>query len=102
MKLFLSPFKPLSYLVALVVLLILVPLGRFYSGDGSLWTIFGGFTLTALFILAGTQWSALNQLGASFSAWMNSATITAVIAAVVLGGATATSSIVQEPVLPGL
>ena len=31
MKLFLSPFKPLSYLVALAVLLILAPLGRFYS-----------------------------------------------------------------------
>ena len=96
MKLFLSPFKPLSYLVALAVLLILAPLGRFYSGDGSFWTIFGGFALTALFTLAGTQWSALNQLGASFSAWMNSATITAVIAAVVLGVSTAASSIYNQ------
>ena len=96
MKLFLSPFKPLSYLVALAVLLILAPLGRFYRGDGSLWTIFGGFALTALFILAGTQWSALNQLGASFSAWMNSATITAVFAAVVLGVPTAASSIYNQ------
>ncbi|TVX82475.1 hypothetical protein [Corynebacterium sp. NML180780] len=96
MKLFLSPFKPLSYLVALAVLLILVPLGRFYGGDGSLWTIFGGFALTALFILASTRWSALNQLGASFSAWMNSATITAVIAAVVLGVSTAASSIYNQ------
>lgn len=96
MKLFLSPFKPLSYLVALAVLLILAPLGRFYSGDGSFWTIFGGFALTALFIHAGTQWSALNQLGASFSAWMNSATITAVIAAVILGVSTAASSIYNQ------
>ena len=36
MKLFLSPFKPLSYLATLAVLLVLVPLGRFYRGDGSL------------------------------------------------------------------
>ena len=53
MKLFLSPFKPLSYLATLAVLLVLVPLGRFYQGDGSLWTVFGGFALTVLFILAG-------------------------------------------------
>ncbi|MCG7297319.1 hypothetical protein MHJ86_10720 [Corynebacterium afermentans] len=96
MKLFLSPFKPLSYLATLAVLLVLVPLGRFYQGDGSLWTVFGGFALTVLFILAGAQWSALNQLGASFTTWMNSATLTSIVAAAALGVPTAASSIYNQ------
>ena len=96
MKLFLSPFKPFTYLTTLTVLILLIPLGRFYVGDGHDWTFLGGCTLTGLFALAGAQWAALNQLGASYGKWIKSSTLTASTTAVLLGLPTAASSIFNQ------
>lgn len=96
MKLFLSPLKTATFFAPLVVLLYLIPRGRNYAGDGAAWTLFGGVCVLVLFAFAALHWPGLNQLGASFSAWMNSATLTALSVAVALGVLTAASSILNQ------
>lgn len=96
MKLFLSPFKPAVYLGAFLILCIAVPLGRFEFGDGGLWTMAGAAVLWILFAIGGSHWPAINQLGASFNRWMDSAMLTAVVAAVVLAPLTAASAVYHQ------
>ena len=100
MKLFLSPFKPVIYLAAFTVLLLAAPLGRFVFGDGHDWTLQAGGALAVLFALGAAKWPALNQLGASFTRWMNSAALTAVVCALALGIPTAASSIYNQKLMP--
>lgn len=100
MKLFLSPFKAAIYLGVFLVLCIAVPLGRFEFGDGGLWTIAGAATLWILFAIGGSNWPAMNQLGASFTRWMNSAVLTALVAAVALAPLTAASAVYHQAKSP--
>lgn len=100
MKLFLSPFKPAMYLGAFLILCIAVPLGRFEFGDGGLWTIAGAATLWILFAIGGSNWPAMNQLGASFTRWMESAVLTAVLVTVVLAPLTAASAVYHQAKSP--
>lgn len=92
MKPFLSPTTPAAYLTAFFVLLIAMPFGRYYTGDGELWTICGGIALMALFAYIASKWSALNQLGMSFSRWFTSALKVALSATGILAAATSASS----------
>lgn len=96
MKLFLSPFKPTMYLGFFLVLCIAVPFGRLEFGDGGLWTMAGAATLWILFAIGGSNWPAMNQLGASFNRWMNSAALTAFVAAVILTPLTAASAVYHQ------
>ena len=96
MKLFLSPFKPAMYLGVFLVLCIAVPFGRLEFGDGGLWTMAGAATLWILFAIGGSNWPAMNQLGASFNRWMNSAALTAFVAAVILTPLTAASAVYHQ------
>lgn len=96
MKLFLSPFKPAIYLGISLVLCIAVPFGRLEFGDGGLWTMAGAATLWILFAIGGSNWPAMNQLGASFNRWMNSAALTALVAAVILTPLTAASAVYHQ------
>ena len=96
MKLFLSPFKPAIYLGFFLVLCIAVPFGRLEFGDGGLWTMAGAATLWILFAIGGSNWPAMNQLGASFNRWMNSAALTALVAAVILTPLTAASAVYHQ------
>lgn len=96
MKLFLSPFKPAMYLGFFLVLCIAVPFGRLEFGDGGLWTMAGAATLWILFAIGGSNWPAMNQLGASFNRWMNSAALTAFVAAVILTPLTAASAVYHQ------
>lgn len=96
MKLFLSPFKPAMYLGIFLVLCIAVPFGRLEFGDGGLWTMAGAATLWILFAIGGSNWPAMNQLGASFNRWMNSAALTALVAAVILTPLTAASAVYHQ------
>lgn len=96
MKLFLSPFKPVMYLGIFLILCIAVPFGRLEFGDGGLWTMAGAATLWILFAIGGSNWPAMNQLGASFNRWMNSATLTALVAAVILTPLTAASAVYHQ------
>lgn len=100
MKLFLSPFKPAVYLGAFLILCIAVPLGRFEFGDGGLWTMAGAAALWILFAVGGSSWPTMNQLGASFTRWMDSAMLTAVVAAVVLAPLTAASAVYHQAKSP--
>lgn len=100
MKLFLSPFKAAIYLGVFLVLCIAVPLGRFEFGNGGLWTIAGAATLWILFAIGGSNWPAMNQLGASFTRWMNSAVLTALVAAVALAPLTAASAVYHQAKSP--
>lgn len=100
MKLFLSPFKPAVYLGVFFILCIAVPLGRFESGDGGLWTMAGAATLWILFAIGGSNWPAMNQLGASFTRWMNSAMLTAVLVTAVLAPLTAASAVYHQAKSP--
>jgi len=96
MKPFLNPFSPALTLAAFVVLLIAMPFGRYYTGDGELWTIFGGVALLAMFAYGASKWPALNQLGTSFRQWLKSALIVALSATGVLAAATSASSIANQ------
>lgn len=100
MKLFLSPFKPAMYLGAFLVLCIAVPLGRFEFGDGGLWTMAGAAALGLLFAIGGSHWPAMNQLGASFNRWMDSAVLTALVAAGILAPLTAASAVYHQAKSP--
>ena len=100
MKLFLSPFKPAMYLGVFLVLCIAVPLGRFEFGDGGLWTMAGAAVLWILFAIGGSHWPAMNQLGASFNRWMDSAVLTALVAAVALAPLTAASAVYHQAKSP--
>lgn len=96
MRPFLSPATPAKYLTAFFVLLIAMPFGRFYTGDGELWTICGGIALMALFAHNASKWPALNQLGMSFSRWFTSALAVALTATGILAAATSASSIANQ------
>ncbi|AQQ14486.1 hypothetical protein CGLAU_02505 [Corynebacterium glaucum] len=96
MKPFLNPFAPALTLAAFVALLIAMPFGRFYSGDGELWTIFGGVALLAMFAYGASKWPALNQLGTSFRQWLKSALIVALSVTGILAAATSASSIANQ------
>lgn len=96
MKLFLSPFSSYTYLLALAALVAAIPLGRFYAGDGTAWTVFGGLGLVALFTIGGMQWPAMNQLGTSFRTWLKSAAATAAAVSGVLAVVTTASSVVNQ------
>lgn len=96
MKLFLSPYKPITYLLPLAALCLIAPLGRFYAGDGTVWTLLGGVGLFALFAVAATNWEAADQLGSSFTRWMNSAVLTMLVGSGVLALATAASSVINQ------
>lgn len=96
MKLFLSPFAPASYLAVFGVLLLAMPFGRYYTGDGELWTICGGIALLALFAYGGSKWPALNELGASFGRWVKSAFTVALTTTGMLAAATSASSIANQ------
>ncbi|GAA1176069.1 hypothetical protein [Corynebacterium glaucum] len=96
MKLFLNPFARTSYLAVFVLLLIAMPFGRYYTGDGELWTICGGIALLALFAFGASKWAALNQLGTSFSHWVKSALTVALAVTGILAAATSASSIANQ------
>ncbi|MCP1388290.1 hypothetical protein M5J20_08845 [Corynebacterium sp. TA-R-1] len=96
MKLFLSPFKPAIYLGGFVLLCLVTPLGRLKFGDGGLWTMASAAALCLFFAAGAANWPALNQLGASFNRWMNSAVLTALVAAVVLAPLTAASAVYHQ------
>lgn len=96
MKLFLSPFKPAIYLGGFVLLCLVTPLGRLEFGDGGLWTMASAAALSLFFAAGAANWPALNQLGASFNRWMNSAVLTALVAAVVLAPLTAASAVYHQ------
>lgn len=100
MKLFLSPFKPAMYLGVFLLLCAAVPLGRFAFGDGGLWTIACAAALWILFAAGGSNWPAMNQLGASFNRWMDSAALTALVAAIVLAPLTAASAVYHQSKSP--
>lgn len=96
MKLFLSPFKPAIYLGGFVLLCLVAPLGRLEFGDGGLWTMASAAALCLFFAAGAANWPALNQLGASFNRWMNSAVLTALVTAVVLAPLTAASAVYHQ------
>lgn len=96
MKLFLSPFKPAIYLGGFVLLCLAAPLGRLEFGDGGLWTMASAAALCLSFAAGAANWPALNQLGASFNRWINSAVLTALVAAVVLAPLTAASAVYHQ------
>lgn len=100
MKLFLSPHKPVKYLAPFAALCVIVPLGRFLAGDGTVWTLLGGAGMFALFAIAGRNWEAVNQLGASFTKWMNSAAFTMITGSGVLALVTAASSVINQKLNP--
>lgn len=96
MKLFLSPIKPKLYLGAFLLLCLATPLGRLLFADGGLWTMAGAAALCFLFAAGGAQWQAMDQLGASFNRWMDSAAVTALVAAAILGPLTAASAVLHQ------
>lgn len=100
MKLFLSPFKPAAYLGAFAALLLCVPLARFYTGDGGDWTILGAAALAIMFMVGGSTWPAMNQLGASYTAWLNSAAAAALLSSLVLALPTAASAAYHQTQSP--
>ena len=100
MKLVLSPHKPVKYLAPFAVLCVIVPLGRFLAGDGTVWTLLGGAGMFALFAIAGRNWEAVDQLGASFTKWMNSAAFTMITGSGVLALVTAASSVINQKLNP--
>lgn len=96
MKLFLSTFSRATIATAYIGALLALPFGRFFFGDGSIWTVLGGVVLAALFAAAASDWPALNQLGTSFNRWMNSGAATAVAASVVPALVTTASSVINQ------
>lgn len=96
MKLFLSTFSRATIATAYIGALLALPFGRFFFGDGSIWTVLGGVVLAALFAAAASDWPALNQLGTSFNRWMNSGAVTALAASVVPALVTTASSVINQ------
>ncbi|WP_342319103.1 hypothetical protein [Corynebacterium mayonis] len=91
MKLFLSPNKYILPVAGIFALAICIALGRFIAGSGTTWTLLGAIFLGKTTATLASNWTALNQLGASFRKFLSSGVIFSALSALALTAAAVTA-----------